>query len=88
MNTQSKAVPHPLNHGARRAQRSRCPVGWTVCPAVPPRGHCSLTDEDCAAGRLSTVIAERPLEHVHAVHHARVRFDARAEQPFVRLPQA
>ncbi|MFJ4185497.1 hypothetical protein [Kitasatospora sp. NPDC089509] len=54
----------------------------------PRQRACSLTDEDCAAGRSTTVIAERPVEHVRAVRHARARFDARAEQPRVPQPLA
>ncbi|MEV7601255.1 hypothetical protein AB0O91_28205 [Kitasatospora sp. NPDC089797] len=64
------------------------PVGRAVHPAGPTGVRCPLADEDGAAGRLSTVVAERPLEHARAVRLARARFDARAEQPLVRLPQA
>ncbi|MFE9424035.1 winged helix-turn-helix transcriptional regulator [Kitasatospora sp. NPDC006697] len=62
-------------------------VARAVYPTVPPRVQYSLTEEGRAAGQLTTAIADWAVDHAHAIHAARARFDARAAQPPVPLPE-
>ncbi|MFF3172444.1 winged helix-turn-helix transcriptional regulator [Streptomyces sp. NPDC057900] len=61
-------------------------VARAVYPTVPPRVEYALTAEGGAAGELTTAIADWAVDHAHAIHAARARFDERMAEPVQPLP--